>query len=70
MKKAGIIIMLGGLAITLITGLRFVTKEKVVDIGDLEVNREKNHSITWSPIIGILVMAIGGGALLLGFKKK
>jgi len=70
MKKIGIILMIGGLVITLITGFKFVTKEKVVDIGELEISRDKNHSMSWSPIIGIVVMAVGGGVFLFGTKKK
>lgn len=70
MKKVGIIVMVVGLAITLITGFSFVTREKVVDLGDLQVSRNKNHSIAWSPIAGIVVMAVGGGIFLFGLKKR
>jgi len=66
MKKVGIIVMVLGLAITLITGFNFVTREKVVDLGDLQVSKNKNHSIAWSPIAGIVVMAVGGGIFYLG----
>jgi len=70
MKKVGIIVMVLGLAITLITGFSFVTREKVVDLGDLQVSKNKNHSIAWSPIAGIVVMAVGGGIFLFGLKKR
>jgi hypothetical protein len=70
MKTAGIVIILAGLIITLITGVKFVTREKVVDMGELQISRNKNHSLAWSPIAGIVVMAIGGGVLLLGFRKQ
>ena len=70
MKRAGIVIILIGLVITLVTGIKFVTKEKVVDMGELQISRNKKHSIAWSPIAGIVVMAIGGGILLLGFRKQ
>lgn len=70
MKKVGIIVMVLGLAITLITGFSFVTSEKVVDLGDLQVSKNKNHSIAWSPIAGIVVMAVGGGIFLFGLKKR
>lgn len=70
MKILGIIILVLGLAITIITGLSFVTKEKVVDIGDMEIRRDKKHSLTWSPIAGVVVMVIGGGLIIWGFKKQ
>lgn len=69
MKNLGIVILVIGLIITIITGFNYVTKEKVVDIGALEISRDKNHSVAWSPIAGVVVMIIGGGILLFGVKK-
>jgi hypothetical protein len=70
MKKAGILVLLVGLAFTLFTGFNFVTREKVVDIGELEISADKNHSITWSPIIGVVTIAVGAGLYLLGTKRS
>ena len=39
MKTTGIIILLVGLGLTLTTSLSFFTKEKVVDIGKLEITK-------------------------------
>ena len=38
MKTAGIILLVVGLLMTLYTGFTYVTKEKVVDIGELEIS--------------------------------
>lgn len=70
MKNVGLIIIAIGLVVTLITGFRFVTREKVVDIGDFKISRNKNHSIAWSPFVGIAVMAVGAGIFLVGNRKK
>lgn len=70
MKILGIVILVIGLIIMLITGFNYVTREKVVDIGDVEISMDKNHSVAWSPIVGAVVMAIGGGILLFGVKKQ
>ena len=70
MKTAGIVILVVGLLITLFTGFNYVTKEKVVDIGNLEITKDKNHSMVWSPLLGIAVMVVGGGVLLYGAKKQ
>jgi hypothetical protein len=69
MKKVGIIILIIGLVVTIVTGLSFVTKEKVVDIGKLEISADKKHSVSWSPVVGVLTMAIGAGAYMVGTKK-
>jgi hypothetical protein len=70
MKRTGIIILTIGLLITVFTGFSFMTREKVVDLGELEITQNKNHGITWSPIIGVVVMAIGGGIYLVGVNKR
>lgn len=60
MKKLGMIILIVGLGLTIFTAFTFFTKEKVVDIGNLEITKDKPHRLTWSPLIGLGVMAIGG----------
>ena len=69
MKNAGIIIMLIGLGLTIFTAFTFFTKEKVVDIGKVEITRNKPHNLNWSPLVGIAVMGIGGVVLWQATKK-
>ena len=69
MKKAGIFIILIGLGLTIFTAFTFFTREKVVDIGKVEITRNKPHHLNWSPLIGIAVMGIGGGVLWQSSKK-
>jgi hypothetical protein len=60
MKKAGLIIMVFGLLITLFTGFRYVTTEKIVEIGDIEITADKTNRVAWSPMAGVAVIIIGG----------
>ena len=69
MKKVGISIIILGLLLTIFTAFKFFTKEKVVDIGKVQITRNKPHSISWSPLIGIAVMGIGGIMLLVPSKS-
>jgi hypothetical protein len=69
MKKAGLAIFVIGLLITLFTGFKFVTKEKVIDIGELQISRDKTHKLDWSPMVGIAVMVVGGAIFLLSKKR-
>jgi len=69
MKKAGIIILIIGLALTIFTTVTYFTKEKVVDLGELEITANKRHNLNWSPFIGLGVMAVGGVLMLVPFKK-
>jgi hypothetical protein len=69
MKKAGIIIVILGLALTIFTAITFFTREKVVDIGSLKITANKPHHLSWSPLIGIAVMGVGGVVILISSKK-
>jgi hypothetical protein len=69
MKKIGIIIIIIGLGLTLFSAFTFFSKEKVVDIGKLEITRDKPHHLNWSPLIGIAIMGIGGVCLWRSYKK-
>ena len=68
-KTIGLIIIAIGLIMTLYTGFNYVTKEKIVDIGSVEITADKDHTASWSPFIGIGIMLIGGGGFLYGKKK-
>lgn len=69
MRKAGIFIVILGLALTIFTAITFFTKEKVVDIGSLKITANKPHHLSWSPLIGIAVMGVGGVIILVSGKK-
>jgi len=60
MKKVSIVIFLVGLVLTIFTTVTYFTKEKVVDLGKIEISRDKPHSFNWSPIVGVAIMGIGG----------
>jgi hypothetical protein len=69
MKQTGIALLIIGMALTIFTTFKFFTKEKVVDIGALEITRDKPHSFAWSPVIGIVVMGIGGAVVWQSTRK-
>jgi hypothetical protein len=70
MKKIGIIVFILGLGLTLFTAFTFFTREKVVDLGSVEITRNKPHHLNWSPLIGIAVMGIGGALLWQASRQK
>lgn len=61
--------MILGLGLTIFTAFTFFTKEKVVDIGKLQITKETPHYMSWSPFIGIAVICIGGIILWQSSKK-
>lgn len=69
-KTIGLVIVVIGLIMTLYTGFTYVTREKIVDIGSVEITADKDHTANWSPFIGIGIMVIGGVVFLFGKKSK
>ncbi|WP_018341781.1 hypothetical protein [Cytophaga aurantiaca] len=69
MKNAGILVIIIGALMIAYTGFNIITKEKVVDVGPIEINKEKNHPVQWSPIVGV-ILVIGGVAMLVINKKN
>ncbi len=64
MKKIDLGILVIELIITLLTSFNFITKEKVVDLGNLQINGDKNNYLSWSTVIGVVVIEIGGATYL------
>jgi hypothetical protein len=69
MKTLGVIILIAGLLLTIFTAGKFFTTEKVVDLGKVEISKQKPHYISWSPLVGIVIMGIGGAVLWSASKK-
>ena len=69
MKTAGIVILVVGLLMTIYTGFTYVTQDKVLDVGGLELTKDDHHTISWAPYVGIAAMVIGGVVLVLGRKR-
>ncbi|WP_220761748.1 hypothetical protein [Flavobacterium sp. UMI-01] len=69
MKTTGILLVIIGALMMIYTGFNYVTKEKVVDIGPIEINHEKNNPVSWSPIVGA-VLFLGGIVMVAKSSKK
>ncbi len=68
MRISGIVLIVMGLAMIAYSGFNYVTTEKVVDLGPIQIDRKMNHPVQWSPIAGV-VMMVGGIAIILLGKK-
>jgi uncharacterized membrane protein YidH (DUF202 family) len=69
MKSIGKIIFAAGILITVFAGFKFITKEKVVDIGSIEITQNKSHLLNWSPMLGIGLMIVGFVVLVANKNK-
>lgn len=67
-KTLGIVVIVIGILMMIYTGFNYVTTERVVDLGPVKINAEKNHPVQWSPIVGA-VLLVGGIVIVLTGKK-
>lgn len=70
MKKIGLILIVIGLVTAVFTGFGFFTREKVVDIGDLEITANKRHDVEWSPILGLVTATVGAVLYFVGARRN
>jgi hypothetical protein len=56
-----------GLAMIVFTAYSFAGIEKVVELGPMDVNLEKNYPFHWLPIVGGAMMVFG---IVLGLLDK
>jgi len=70
MKRAGIIlIVLGALALAY-QGIRYTTREKLIDLGSIEVTASERKNIPLPPIVGGIAIVAGIALVLVDRKKK
>ena len=67
-KTLGIVVAALGILMIIYTGFNYVTTEKVVDLGPLEINAEKNNPVQWSPIVGVVLLV--GGIIMVAVNNK
>ena len=65
----GLVLLVLGGVILFNKGFSYTSREKVLDIGPIEAHTETRKTIPMAPILGVLLLAGGAGALLVGAKR-
>jgi len=68
MKIFGIILIVIGVVMFIITGISYTTEETVIDAGPIEINAEKENQINWPPYAG--GAAVISGLVLVALSRK
>ena len=68
MKTLGIVVLALGIIMTIFTGFNIITREKVVDLGPVEINKTEKTPVYWSPVTGGILI-IAGAIILIGGRK-
>jgi uncharacterized membrane protein YidH (DUF202 family) len=69
MRTFSVVVIVIGILMLIIPSINFTRKEKVMDIGPLEINKTEKKVITWPYYAGGLVTA-AGVVLLIANKRK
>ena len=64
-----VILIAVGLMALAYQGFTYTTREKVVDIGPVEVTKEKTKTLPLPPILGVIAVVSGLVLLVVGRKK-
>lgn len=67
-RTVGIILVIIGAVMLIWTGFTYTKKEKVVDVGPIEISADKQESVNWPPYIGG-VLLVGGLVIIMTAKK-
>ena len=69
MRTFAIVLIVIGILMLIIPGVTFTKKEKVVDVGPVEINKKENKTISL-PFYAGAVVTVAGVVLLLVSKRK
>jgi hypothetical protein len=67
-KTLGMVLIALGLVGLVWGGFTYTTREKVVDLGPIDITQNKTHSVPLPPLLGA-VAVLGGIVLLVSGKK-
>ncbi|NCI45876.1 hypothetical protein [Sediminibacterium soli] len=70
MKPLGIILVIAGVLMCIFNTVSFTKKEKVVDLGPVEVNKTEKRTTSWPVYAGIGVGLLGIGLIAIDRKNK
>ncbi|MGD1152138.1 MAG: DUF308 domain-containing protein [Syntrophales bacterium] len=65
----GIILIVIGIVAFAYQGITYTTREKVVDIGPIQVTADKTRTLPLPPIVGAVALVGGIVLLVMGSKK-
>jgi uncharacterized membrane protein YidH (DUF202 family) len=67
-KSIGFAFVIIGILMMVYTGFNYMTTEKVVDLGTIQIDKKESHPVQWSPILGLALLF--GGVMIITSGKK
>ena len=70
MKIIGICLIVVGVLALAFGGFNYTTRERVVDLGPLKVDADKEHTLPVAPIAGVAALVGGIALVMVGAKTR
>ena len=68
MKAIGILLIIVGVLVVGYQGFTYVTRDKVIDLGPVQVTKEKHKTVYLPPVLGAVALAAGIVLLVSGSR--
>jgi len=66
----GILLIVLGIAVFVVPGITYTTREKVLDIGPIEASTEKEKTVSLPPVLGGLAFVGGVLLVIVGARQR
>ncbi len=66
----GIVLIVFGLAVLAYQGITYTTREKVIEVGPVEVTAEKEKTVRLPPILGAAAVGTGLVLVVVGSRRS
>ena len=70
MKVIGILLIVAGILMLVFGNVTFSKKEKVADVGPVEINRKEKKTIAWPNYAGPIIVVAGVAVLIVSANKR
>ena len=70
MKIIGVVLIAIGILMLVFGNISFTKKEKVLDVGPVEINKKEKKTIAWPNYAGGIAILAGAIVLIAGNKKE
>jgi len=67
-KAIGILLIIVGVLVVGYQGFTYVTRDKVIDLGPVQVTKEKHKTVYLPPVLGAVALAAGIVLLVSGSR--
>jgi len=69
MKILGIVLVVAGILALAYGGFTYTTHKRAVDMGPLQIETSKQHTVLIPPVLGICGIVVGGALLFMTGSK-